>query len=47
MCIFLSVKHAGKQAKRFSAVRVYLWLIVVIQKDVRRLDVTMDDLRMT
>jgi hypothetical protein len=35
------------QAKRFLAVRVYLWLVVVIQKDVRRLDVTMDDLRMT
>ena len=45
--VHLSVKYAGRQAKRFSAVKVYLWLVVVIQKDVRRLDVTMDDLRVT
>jgi hypothetical protein len=48
ICVFQSSMQ-GRHAriKEFRLFGVYLWLVVIIQKDVRRLNVTMDDLRMT
>jgi hypothetical protein len=41
-----SVTLTGSQAY-LVVITIYLWLVAVIQKDVGRLDVTMDNLGMT